>query len=257
MNTPSSEPVLDIVKTKFAALVAENDLLDADVAVAVSVLTAEQAIGSPTRHDFPIVEGREQLIEAVVGNAKGHAFTDAPREFSGLLRDVLALPLTSNDNRAVFVAALNATMKSLGLLEATLHCRDDDPERCARELAGQVHKQRGGGTVGLIGLNPAIAEALAEAFGPQNVRITDLNRKNIGRSKFGVTIWDGKTRTEDLVRCCDVVVITGTTLVNGTFDAIWNWVREHGKDYLIYGVTAAGVCALLGLNRLCPYARAE
>jgi hypothetical protein len=49
--------------------------------------------------------------------------------------------------------------------------------------------------------------------------------------------------------------VTGTTLVNGTFGNIWDWIQRHGKDYLIYGVTAAGVCELMGWNRICPYSR--
>jgi len=49
--------------------------------------------------------------------------------------------------------------------------------------------------------------------------------------------------------------VTGTTLVNGTFDSIWDWIQRHGKDYLIYGVTAAGVCELMGWKRICPYRR--
>ena len=78
----------------------------------------------------------------------------------------------------------------------------------------------------------------------------------MGKSKYGVEIWDGRTRTEDLAKTSDVVLLTGTTLVNGTFDALWEEIQRHGKEYLVYGVTAAGVCALMGLNRICLYGRA-
>ena len=257
MNTAGPTCALDAARVKFAQIVEEKALLDAGVAVFVSALTVEQAIGRPTRRDFPIVEGKELLVEATVDGAKGHAFTDSPRGFSGTLRDVLALPLLSNQNRGVFIAVLNATLRSLGTLEASLHCRDDDPEACAKELAGCVHEKWARATVGLVGLNPAIAEALVGVLGPENVRITDLNRKNVGAVKFGVTIRDGKTQTEELIRQSRVVIVTGTTLVNGTFDSIWDWIQRHGKDYLIYGVTAAGVCALMGWDRICPYCRSE
>jgi len=257
MSTASSTRALEATKVKFARIVEEKGLLDAGVAVSVGALTAEQAIGNPTRRDFPIVEGKERLVEAVVNEAKGHAFTDSPRDFSGTLREVMALPLLSNQNRAVFIAVLNATLRSLGVLEASLHCRDEDPELCAKELAGYVHEKWGRAAAGLIGLNPAIAEALVGVLGPENVRITDLNRKNVGAVKFGVTIWDGKTRMEELIRRSRVVVVTGTVLVNGTFDDIWDQIQRHGKDYLIYGVTAAGVCTLMDWARICPYCRSE
>ena len=110
--------------------------------------------------------------------------------------------------------------------------------------------------MGLVGLNPAIAQSVVVAFGAANVRITDLNTDNVGKSKYGVEIWDGRTRTEDLVKASDVVLLTGTTLVNGTFDALMREIRRHGKEYLVYGVTSAGVSALMGLNRICPYGRA-
>ena len=119
--------------------------------------------------------------------ARGQAFTDSPAEFTGKLRDVLDLPLTSNRNRALFVATLNAAMRPLNQVEGTVHCRDDDPEKCAAEIAGHVRKT-GARSVGLVGLNPAIAEALVTEFGPAYIRIADLNRDNIGARKFGVEI---------------------------------------------------------------------
>jgi len=72
-----------------------------------------------------------------------------------------------------------------------------------------------------------------------------------------VEIWDGRERTEDLVRASGLVVLTGTTLVNDTFDGILDSVTKHGKDYLIYGITAAGVCELLGMDRICPQGRSS
>ncbi len=255
MSVANSVCALETAKAKFVEMVAGKGLLDAEVAVSVTPLTAEQAIGHPSRRDFPIVEGRERLVEATVNGAKGHAFTDLPRDFRGTLRDVLALDMSSNDNRAVFVAIMNAALRSLGVIETSLHCRDDEPEKCAKELARHVHDTWGKVTVGLIGLNPAIAEALVESFGAVDVRITDLNCKNIRAVKFGVTIWDGRTQTEELVRRSRVVVVTGTTFVNGTFDRIQAWIRGHKRDYLIYGVTGAGVCALMNWNGMCPYSR--
>ena len=94
-------------------------------------------------------------------------------------------------------------------------------------------------------------------LGSENVRITDLNRKNVGAVKLGVTIWEGKTPTVELIRQSRVVIVTGTTVVNGTFDSIWDWIPRNSKDYLIYGVTAAGVCTLMGCDRICPYCRSE
>jgi hypothetical protein len=107
----------------------------------------------------------------------------------------------------------------------------------------------------MIGLNPAIAENLVQVFGSDRVHISDLDRDQIGKGRFGVEIWDGATRTADLIERSDLILMTGTTLQNGTFDGIWEAIRAQGKPGLVYGVTGAGVCALTGIERICPCAR--
>jgi len=136
-----------------------------------------------------------------------------------------------------------------------VHCKDEEPERCAKEIAADILKEWGKVKIGLVGLNPAIAEALVQTFGQANVKITDLNLQNINTSKYGLKIWDGRKITDDLIKQSDVILITGTTFVNGTSDFIMECVRNYQRDYLIYGVTAAGVCKLMRLNRICPYGK--
>lgn len=248
---------LENSKAELSRLIKENQLENIDVSVIVKPLTAQEAIGQPERRDFPIIEGKERVIEAQVLGAKGHAFTDSPGEFVGILEQVLALPLTTNENRAVFVAALNATLRYLGLCEGTVHCKNDEPTRCGKEIANHILANSGKIKVGLIGFNPTIADALIQTFGSDAVKITDLNPKNIDCLKYGVEIWDGKEMTERLIDQSDVVLVTGTTLVNATFDSTINCIRNCNKDYVIYGVTCAGVCKLMQFNRICPYARSH
>jgi uncharacterized protein (DUF4213/DUF364 family) len=247
--------ILENSKAQFAEIVAKHRLLDTQVSVLVKTLTPEEAIGEPGRRDFPIILGKERVVEAEVLGARAHAFTDSPGEFVGDLKGVLDLPLASNRERSIYVATLNATFKYLNLIENTIHCKDEDPERCGKEIASQLLKRCGKVRVGFIGLNPAIAENLTKTFGMENVRITDLNKQNVNSLKFGVMIWDGGGMTKELIKQSDIILITGTTIVNGTFDAIMQGVRNDRKDYLIYGVTGAGICHLMGLNRICPYSR--
>ena len=250
-------PVLERARGFFVEIVENAQLAERAVSVRVFPLTAEEAIGRPWRRDFPIVIGKERVIEARFLGAKGQAFTDSPQEFDGTLAKVLELELTTNQHRAVLIAALNAVLRHLGMVEATVHCKDEDPEHCALEIAETVSARFGTVSVGLIGLNPAIAERLVDRFGADRVRITDLDPDNVGRERFGVPIWDGYDRTEDLIEAVDVVVFTGTTLVNATFDAIWDLIQTRGKRYLVYGMTAAGVCRLMGIEHLCPRGRSS
>ncbi len=255
MDMTLEKGILEQAKARIWEIAEKRNLLDADVTVLAKPLTPEEAIGNPGRRDFPIIIGKERVVEATLMGSRGHAYTDSPQEFLGSLRDVLDLQLNSNQNRAIFVATMNALLGHLGMVDRTVHCKDEEPEECALEIADSLLKQNGKVNVGLIGLNPAIAERLVDAFGPDHVRITDLNRDNIGQFRFGVEIWDGETRTEDLIDASDVIIFTGTTLVNDTFGRVWDRIHSGGKNYVAYGVTAAGAQALFGIERICPRGR--
>jgi hypothetical protein len=247
--------ILSESRNKFLEVVRKNRLDDVGVSVLLKTLTPFEAIGEPGRRDFPIIIGKERVIEAEVLGARGHAFTDSPKEFIGKLREILSLPLTSNGERAIYIATLNAVLKFLHLVEGTLHCKDDEPEKCASEISSYILKKWGKIKVGLIGLNPALAEMLVSTFGSKDIKITDLNQENINTLKYGVEIWDANEMTKVLISSSDVILITGTTFVNGTSDPIINYIRDFRKDYLIYGVTGVGVCKLMYLNRICPFGK--
>jgi hypothetical protein len=246
--------LLEEVRRKALALAEEKGLLPTEVAIRVRPLTPEEAIGNPERRDYPIIEGMERLIEADVSGSRGQAFTDTASDFSGRLGEILALPLDNNRDRALFIASLNALLRHLGRIEGTVHCRDQDPEECAREIAAHL-ATLGARTIGLIGLNPAIAEALIKTFGASAVRIADLNRRKIGMLLSEVEIRDGRADLDATIEFAEWLLVTGTTLVNGTYDAIAATARARSRRLILYGVTAAGVCGLMNLERLCPKAR--
>ena len=255
MSVDQQISVLEGTRQRFRRIAEEQELLNANVTVLAKPLTPEEAIGMPGRRDFPIIIGKERILEATFLHAKGHAFTDSAREFMGTLAQVIDLTFTSNQNRAIYVATLNAVLSHLGLVTATVHCKDDDPEKCGAEIARHILGRHGKVVIGLIGLNPAIADHLVQVFGADHILISDLYRDNIGKERFGVEVWDGASRTEHLIEQSDVVLLTGTTLQNGTFDDIWTGIEAQGKHGLVYGVTAAGVCALTGIARICPCGR--
>jgi hypothetical protein len=254
MNGKPRHNILEASREQFGELLRHSGLLDCPVSVKARTLTPEQAIGNPTRRDYPIIEGKERMVEAEFRGKKGQAFTDSPMDFVGCLRDVMELPIDSNRNRAVYLSVLNATLRYLGMVNGTVHCRNEEPERCAWRIAGHIRETWGKPRIGLIGLNPAMAEMLVKAFGTDHVQITDLDRKNIGTQRYQVEIWDGRTRTEELIERSDVVLATGTTLGNGSFDLIWELLEKYRKPYLFYGVTIAGISGLMGIDRICPFA---
>ncbi len=245
------KPVLEEAKEKLQEIVTEHRLGDEVVQVTIGTLSVEQAIGTPSRQDFPLLEGREVMIEAEFHGSHGQAFTDRPHDFTGSINDVISLSPDKNENRAIFIATLNAVMAHLGMVSGTRHCHDEEPEECAREIARHIMDESGRVKVGMVGLQPAILENLVLTFSSENVRCTDLNPKNAGSTKYGAEIWDGRTETGRLIEWCDIPLVTSSALVNNTFDNIRKEVIAQGKPLITFGVTGAGICALLGFDRLC------
>jgi uncharacterized protein (DUF4213/DUF364 family) len=245
------KPLLKELKEKLQSIADSQRLGNAAVRVTIGTLSAKEAIGSPDRQDFPLLQGKEVMIEAQFEGSCGQAFTDKPNNFTGTLNDVLKLRMDTNESRAVFIATLNAVAAHLKIATGTRHCHDEEPEECAGQIAQTILANHGSLKVGMIGLQPAILEHLAVALGKDNVRCTDLNPDNVGAMKYGIEIRDGRTETGKLIKWCDLVLATSSTIINNTFDEIRERATREGKRLIIYGVTGAGAAAMAGLGRLC------
>jgi len=239
-----STDLLSQLRERLRALAEENALLGETVTVAGRALTPEEAIGNPERQDFPLIKGREKLIQATLKDAKGQAFTDMPGHFSGTLSEILDRPLESNFDRAVFVATMNAVTSLLGLAERTVHCRDEEPEYCASCVVGFIKQNYGDPKVALVGFQPSLLQQLAPSFA---VRALDLDSERIGTEKFGVVIEDGDRDTAAVLEWCDLVFATGSTIVNETITDF----LDIGKPAVFFGTTISGAAALMGLDRYC------
>ncbi|MHB8105077.1 MAG: hypothetical protein ACYDG5_06010, partial [Dehalococcoidales bacterium] len=133
-------------------LVRDNHLEDAAVRVTIGTLSVKQAIGRPIRQDYPLLQGKEVMIESQSLGSYGQAFTEVPKDFNGSLKDILGLNLNTNDNRAIFIATLNAVVSYLKMVTGTRHCHDEEPEECAQQIARYILNDSGKIKVGLIGL---------------------------------------------------------------------------------------------------------
>ena len=210
-------------------------------------LSPEEAIGKPDRDDYPLLTGKEVMMEARVRDGVGQAFTDQAGHFEGTLADVLQMSLDTNFRRAVFVATLNAVMRSLGEIEGTVHCKDKEPALCAKQLPSYIREKFGNPKIAFIGLQPGLIEALHSAG--FEMRATDLNPDNIGQVRSGVLMQDAALNAEN-VRWADLVLSTGSVLVNDTYHEL-----NQGKSVVYYGVTAAGLAKMFDLPRFCHCGR--
>ncbi len=240
------------LKTALIDLAKENGLLESEVNITAKILTPEEAIGKTERKDFPLLQGKEFLIQADFKNALGQAFTDAPSNFKGKLKKILELKLTDNNDRALFIATLNAVMRYMGAADKTIHCKNKEPELCAGEIAKTIiDKYSTAVKIGIIGFQPAIIDNFAKRLPTQNIKVTDLDKDNINKIKYEVLIWDGRKMAKELFRTCDVILATGSTVVNDGLSQLISLSEKYQRPLYLYGTTVAGASKILGLERLC------
>lgn len=117
-----------------------EDIFDEKVKITSRILSPAEAIGDPGSGEFALTKGDERLIEAKFRGAIGQAFTDHPSNFTGSIEEVLSLDLSSQKNKALFIASLNAILAHFELVNSTVHCKDDGPRKCSWELR-HLHKE--------------------------------------------------------------------------------------------------------------------
>lgn len=221
-------------------------VLSEKVHIKARPLSAEGAIGNPEADDFPLQKGKERLMQAEFRGALGQAFTDQYGDFEGILAEVLEMPLRNNYRRALFAASLNAVLRFLGLIDGTVHCRDQEPALCAQKLSQYIGSNYGKIKIAQIGFQPRMVEVLSLQF---DLRVSDLDPANVGTTRFN-TLIEGPEASEDLINWADLLLVTGTTLVNATIDQFLN-----KKPILFYGTTIAGAAHIMGWDQFCVCSR--
>ena len=245
-NKENNSRIYQKIKEGFSEIVKENKLSTEEIRIYTRGLSSEEAIGNTKRKDFPLLTGKEVLLQAEYKGAAGQAFTDSPSIFSGTLNDILELDI-ENDirDRGLFIASLNAVTRYLSMSEGTIHCCDDGPELCAKEAADIIESEYGSPKISLIGYQPSFIEAFSKKF---RLRVLDMNPENIGKTKYGINIEHGEDDYDDVVlNWADLVFCTGSVFANGTAA---NFI-DIDKEVVFFGTTIAGAAEILGLKRLC------
>ena len=235
--------IYEQLKTKVFDLWKEEGLLSERISIRARALSTQEAIGNPEHQDFPIQKGKEKLMQADFMGAGGQAFTDMYGDYEGTLEQVLQLPMENNHQRAVFVASLNAVLRHLGRIEGSVHCRDEEPVQCGKALVPYLKDRYSGARITQVGFQPRMVENLAAAH---PLRVLDMDPDNIGTQKFGVTI-ESAENTDDATGWADLLLVTGTTLANGSITSL-----VDKKPIIFYGTTVAGAAHLMGWERFCP-----
>ena len=80
--------LFESLKDKVIARLKEEDLLKESIFIKARVLSAQEAIGNPQEYDFPLLKGKEKMVEANFRDSVGHAYTDMYGDFQGSLEEV-------------------------------------------------------------------------------------------------------------------------------------------------------------------------
>ena len=237
-----SKNIYDTLKKALEEKISSHNLADQPIDITCKALSARQAIGTPDHDDYPIIKGKEVMVEADFLNAKGQSFTDEFENRAYRVKDLLSMDLSTNRKRASFIAGLNAVYRYLGLVDKTIHCKDKEPVLCAEKLSDIILKDL---KVLLVGHQPRFLEILASYC---QVRAVDLDKDNIGKEFFNVTI-ESAEHTKDAINWCDMIFATGSTIVNNT---ILNFI-DANKPAVFYGVTISAPAKILNLTTFCEY----
>lgn len=223
-------------------LIEKTGLADQRIQVSARTLTPVEAIGDPERKDFPLIKGREVMLEARLNQAIGQAFTDMPAKFEGLLKEVCELQLSDNAERGVFIATLNAVLRYLGWVDKTIHCKNEEPEECAKNLPQHVMQYVKKPRIAFIGLQPAMVDHLSRDF---PIRVTDIDEHNVGSEKYGILI-ESIDKTAEIIDWSNIVLATGSTVINNTYRSLL-----RNKPVIFYGVSITGVAHLTNCGHFC------
>lgn len=223
--------------------VKRHKLLDEEIEViSARSLRPEEAIGSPERDDYPILKGKEVMIEANFKGSRGQAFTDHPGTCTRRLKDIFEKDAVSRFDYAVLIASMNAIAAYLGMVDKTVHCKNEQPKKCADHLVDYIKERYDQPKIAFIGYQPGMIHALSKNY---EIRVVDLDPDNIGKA-FKSVIVEDVSKTDEIMSWCDIILATGSTSVNGTF---MDFIND--KPVIFYGVTVSAIAQLNGLQQYC------
>ncbi|MEO1785022.1 DUF364 domain-containing protein [Thermodesulfobium sp. 4217-1] len=237
--------LLSSLKERWWKRVVDMNLQCESINVEIKGLTPKEAIGEPQRDDFPLLKGKEFLIQAKIKESIGQAFTSTPSKYVGHLEEINRLNESQEQNRALIVATINATYRYIGLLHDTVHCKDEGPELCAKRTLEHFKDNYKNLKIAVVGYQPAFVSSLSKHF---DIRVADMDPENIDKFKNGSLIESYKLNKE-IIKKSDVVFMTGSTLVNSSIDELIGY--SSGKEVILFGTTCAALAYEFGFKRLC------
>ena len=86
------------LKHRFSELLENEGILKERVDINTRSLTPEEAIGITERRDFPIITGKDVMVQAECMGALCQAFTYAPTVYRGTLKYICAVDIETDSH---------------------------------------------------------------------------------------------------------------------------------------------------------------
>ncbi len=239
--------MLEQLKSELEKVAVEKGWIHNSLKIECSALSTEEAIGTPLEQDYPIQKGKETMLQVTFRDSHGQAFSrEVFRNRTASLQEVLELPLDSDGHRALLIAAANAVFCEAGLINHTIHCKNQEPAECAKHL-GEITS---GEKVALFGLQPRFLEKLNELG---EVRCVDIDPELVNTTAACGVLIEPPEKTEEIIAWADRLLVTGSATVNDTFARF----LETGRPLHVFGTTGAAAAYILGLERYCQMAKPD
>ncbi len=200
--------------------------------------------------EYVLIRGPEILLTCKFRGETVQVFTVNPKEFKGKVRDIITLDLSSMYNRSIFYAFSNALLKSLGLIEKTIHCKKDEPIKCSKLLVERLMVKYGLSKKILhIGYQPGHISELYK-FYRENLLITDLRSDIVWKIKNNRLVYDGLLNNI-YIGVTDIILVTASSVINSTFWNILSQAYLMRKHIIMYGVSAGTMYYFI--NKYTPF----
>ncbi len=201
-------------------------------------------------NEYVLIRGSEILLTCKFKGEAGQVFTVSPKGYKGKVKDIINLDLSSIYYRSIFYAFSNALLKSLGLINKSIHCEKDDPIKCSKLLVEYLIEKYGSSKKVLhIGYQPGHVSELYK-FYRENLLITDLRSDTVWRIKNHRLVYDGLFNNI-YIGVSDIVLVTASSITNSSFWSILSQAYLMGKHMIMYGVSAGAVYYFI--NKYTPY----
>lgn len=193
--------------------------------------------------NYELAKGEETMVKAFIGeNNSGTIYSPIKVNKTLKVIDAVNLTLDNTTNRTIFFSVLNAIFDLAGLEPDYSRVDEVQATKEMIEFLKSFKKNK----LLIVGYEENIIKSLKEVF---ELRVLDLDERYHRKLLNGKKIYHPELDDlEIFLNWCDFMFVSGSTIVNGTFN---NYFRP-GKSTIFYGTSAIAAAHIMKLQHFVP-----